>query len=634
MPMSEQLLDIVIIAKMNTSIRFMSTLESIINQVYSSVNIVVVDVNDYGSEYSLGLQEDLSAFKNIEYKKMDSSSSMSEIRNFMLECLKGEYVAFLTANDTWDICTAQAVIKEFEKNPDKNAVLINGYLTDERKAEILEELLIKHDKSALKNLILDNLPVMSAQIIYRKKGLKDAGGFDDDFDLLCDADMLLRLSRKNDVLLIPEILCQCRITESFRNFEWKLYLELKKLRMKHLDLYLTDKNIDLKFYKNMIVLSKKNFLWLDFISYNALYFIKAPLKTFMMIIRLFGRIFWYIILWIRMELSMFGDKIDLRFNIGKDKKVKRKYYASNNQDRGADLTFISAADFNVKSPYEYAFNKKIQYIKIPEHVTTIKKGMFYGCEGLVAVELPKSVTGIEAHAFQNCINLRHIKLAENSRLGKIGDYAFAGCVSLEEINLPMVSEIGAYVFAGCQSLKKLWFGNNHYFSSLIEKIPAYAFAGCKSLVSVEFDNNSMLEVIDKNAFYGCSNLKKILITGRVKKLGDHAFAGCSELETVAILNIDTVETIGKGAFMHCKKLSYFQFPSDLKRIRTRTFYGCTKLKSVKIPKKILSINYKAFCNCPMLKEAVILNGDVMISAKAFDKHTKVYLKDSTDTNHI
>ena len=58
---------------------------------------MVVDINDQDSDYSLGLQEDLAAYKDIEYIKMDSSASTAKIRNIMLKCLEGEYIAFLTA---------------------------------------------------------------------------------------------------------------------------------------------------------------------------------------------------------------------------------------------------------------------------------------------------------------------------------------------------------------------------------------------------------------------------------------------------------------------------------------------------------------------------------------------------------
>jgi len=632
--MSEPLLSVVIIAKKNTSLRFIDTLESIKNQNYSPVKVVVVDINEQDSEYSLGLQEDLAVYKNIEYIKLDPSCPMAKIRNHMLECLESEYIAFLTANDTWNFNTAQTIIREFEENPDINAVCMNGNLFDERKANILVEPLIENEAYDYSKWIFYNPAKSSAQVVYRTEGILDAGGFDEEFDCLCDADMLIRLGKKDGVLIKPEIMCECHITDCLRDYERKLFTELKKIRIKYLDLYLQDRIMTQKFYEKMAILSRKNYMWLDYIIYNVLRFINAPLKTLSMIIRKFSKLVLYIILWMRRDLSIAKDIININYNINYHKVKKNKNPASEIDTSDVNVTFASAREFIEQSPFKYAFNKKIRSIKIPEHVTVIKKGMFYGCEGLVCVEIPASVIRIEAHAFQNCTNLRQIKFAENSRLSKIGSFTFAGCIFLEEVNLPPVTEIGSFAFAQCHSLRLLRFGNSYFFPSGIEKIPRYTFAGCKRLPSVEFDNNSLLETIDNKAFFGCSNLKKIVVTGNLKKIGDYAFAFCSELESVAILNIDAVEAIGKGAFMHCRKLPYFQFPNDIKRIRPRTFYGCLRLKSVKIPKKILSINYQAFGNCPMLKDAVILSGDVMISAKAFDKHTKIQIKESVDTNHI
>jgi len=634
MIMSEPLLNVVIIAKTNTSLRFMNTLKSIMNQEYSPIKIVVVDVNDQDSDYSLGLQEDLAAYKDVEYIKMDSSWHPAKIRNHMLECMEGEYIAFLTANDTWDSKAAQTVIRELEENPDLNAVCMNGNLIDERRADINEEPLIEKEAYHYSKWILYNPARTSSQVVYRTEGIAEAGGFDEELDCLCDADMLLRLGKKNGVLIKSENMCECRMTESFRDYERKLFNELKKIRLKYLELYLQDRMRTQKFYEKMTVLSKINYMWLDFITYKLLCFINAPIKSMAKTMKKFGRFVRYIILWLRRDLSIVKDIIGIRYNVRYHKVKKKKYRMSEKEDTGVNVTFMSAREYNGQSPFDFAFNNKIRSVKIPEHVTTIKKGMFYGCESLVSVEIPASVTRIEAHAFQNCISLRNIKFAENSRLGKIGSFVFAGCISLEEIDLPPVAEIGSYIFAQCSSLKNLRFGQSHYFSPAIERIPRYAFAGCGKLPAVEFDGNSLLETIENKAFFGCRRLKKIVITGKLKKVGDYAFAYCSELESVAILNIDAVETIGKGAFMHCRKLPYFQFPSDIKRIRTRTFYGCSKLKSVKIPKKTLSINYQAFGRCPMLKNAVILSGDIMISAKAFDKHTKIQIKESVDTSQI
>lgn len=632
--MSEKLLNIVIIAKNNTSLRFRHTLKSLINQEYSPISITVADINEEDSDYSLGLQEDLTSYKDVCYIKLDSSLRTSEVRNFMLRRLKGKYVAFLNANDFWDKKAAWTIIREMEENQNINAVCMNGYLKDERKADISEEFLINKEAYDISKWVFYNPARMPAQLIYRIESLIKAGGFDEKLDVLCDADMVLRLSKSGGVIIKPELFCKCLLTESFTDYELKLFTELKKLRLKFLELYLRDRKLNLKFYEKMAELAGKNYMWLDFIMFRFLCFINSPLKSLFRAIKSVCRFIRFAFFLILRELSISNDRIFIRYKIRFESTEKIREKSVGKNGGTINLTFSSAGEFNSIKPLKYAFNNKIRSVKIPEHVTTIKKGMFYGCENLAFVEIPDSVTKIEAHAFHNCINLRNVKFGKNSRLTKIGNFAFAGCKSLKEINLPQVNEIGSFAFARCCSLVTMRFGESRYFPADIERIPRYAFAGCKNLISVEFENNSWLESIDNYAFYGCSSLKKAVVTGMLKKVGNYAFAFCIELESAAILNIDAVETIGKGAFMHCRKLAYFQFPVNLKRVRAKTFYGCLNLKSVKIPKKVLSINYKAFGDCTKLKYAVILSESAVISAKAFDKHTRVRIQESTGTKEF
>ena len=83
--MSELLLNVVIIAKENTSIRFLTTLESIINQEYYPIKIIVVDLNEQNSLYSFGLQEDLIDYKQVKYLKLDDKLSLAEVRNNIID---------------------------------------------------------------------------------------------------------------------------------------------------------------------------------------------------------------------------------------------------------------------------------------------------------------------------------------------------------------------------------------------------------------------------------------------------------------------------------------------------------------------------------------------------------------------
>ena len=73
-------------------------------------------------------------------------------------------------------------------------------------------------------------------------------------------------------------------------------------------------------------------------------------------------------------------------------------------------------------------------------------------EALVIVEIPDSVTEIEAVAFADCERIAKVIIP--SHVTSIGDGAFCGCSSLVAVNIPdSVMLIGGLAFAGCSSLR-------------------------------------------------------------------------------------------------------------------------------------------------------------------------------------
>lgn len=124
--MSNALLNVVIIAKMNTSLRFLRTLESVMAQVYTPIRVVVVDANEQDSMHSLGLQEDVSIYPEVDYLKINQAFSMAEIRNYLLSKLDGEYIAFLNDNDSWDQAMALSQIKSLRRMTQRSHPVLMG----------------------------------------------------------------------------------------------------------------------------------------------------------------------------------------------------------------------------------------------------------------------------------------------------------------------------------------------------------------------------------------------------------------------------------------------------------------------------------------------------------------------------
>ena len=82
----------------------------------------------------------------------------------------------------------------------------------------------------------------------------------------------------------------------------------------------------------------------------------------------------------------------------------------------------------------YPRGKHANTFDIPDGVTEIKKGAFFGCASITAIDLPNSVTEIGGRAFQGCSNLTTIIIP--NRVMKISRGTFSECTNLATAIFP------------------------------------------------------------------------------------------------------------------------------------------------------------------------------------------------------
>ena len=80
----------------------------------------------------------------------------------------------------------------------------------------------------------------------------------------------------------------------------------------------------------------------------------------------------------------------------------------------------------------YINGEEVIKLVIPESVTTIESGVFYGCSALTSVTIPSSVTSIGSSVFRECSGLTSITIPES--VTSIGQYAFSGCEGIKTVN--------------------------------------------------------------------------------------------------------------------------------------------------------------------------------------------------------
>lgn len=98
------------------------------------------------------------------------------------------------------------------------------------------------------------------------------------------------------------------------------------------------------------------------------------------------------------------------------------------------------------------------------------------------------------------------------------------------------------------------------------------------------------------------NLKEIIVPDTVTKIGDSAFYGCSELKKVVLPERLESQTL-KATFSNCSSLTAIKIPEGVKTLDT-TFAGCSALTDVTLPEGVTKLYY-TFEECTSLKSLAI-----------------------------
>ncbi len=285
-----------------------------------------------------------------------------------------------------------------------------------------------------------------------------------------------------------------------------------------------------------------------------------------------------------------------------------------------------------------------EWYKMPESVSIVLtsakqllNSAFIDCACLTDIEIPSTLTLLDADVFKNCVNLEKVEFVtvqdEDGQdvvwnLEKIGYAAFANCTKLEKIELPVsVDILDENAFLCCSSLKRIVTQGNVNDALVVREIrfAAFRFAFAATVNNFYFPTSENvvvkiegLEVLGAGAFresnvnvVRISNIEADPVEGtearELKKINEWTFFDCNELTTLVLP--DTIETIGSYGVAANEKLTAFRMPKAINFIGGYAFSDCTALtvlndndEEVLEFNKGVEIGNSAFENCARLKE--------------------------------
>lgn len=129
-----------------------------------------------------------------------------------------------------------------------------------------------------------------------------------------------------------------------------------------------------------------------------------------------------------------------------------------------------------------------------------------------------------------------------------------------------------------------------------------------------------IQRIEKGAFQGNENVKRIIMPNSIIFIGPRAFAECPKLEEVVFS--DNLQVLGQNSFRNCSKLAKIKIPSYVKTVFPGTFDRNTNLYSISLSGNLDYLSADAFNNCDNVKELNI-DGITRLDYNAFIGKTSI-----------
>lgn len=310
--------------------------------------------------------------------------------------------------------------------------------------------------------------------------------------------------------------------------------------------------------------------------------------------------------------------------------------------------------------YAFAYLPSMQYLEIPENVTTMGTDIFYQSNNLKTLKMnavvPPMVGSFNGtsqrkvyvpdgslHAYRLATPWNNYVLVggegtsvsiDHVAAGELGHFILDKATYLQEVNkLTVVSgNLNSDDWKTLKSMTNLveldisgmtvtsipssafsdrWGLEKIILPKKLEAIGNHAFSGT-GLKEIELPEG--LTTLDYNAFSYCASLSSVKIHGKVERISPSSFYSCSNLQKVELA--EGIKFIDNQAFYHCGRLQSINFPSTLTSIGYESFRE-TDLREINIPGSVENIDNYAFYRNKNLEKLTFGEGLANIGANAF-----------------
>jgi glycosyltransferase involved in cell wall biosynthesis len=181
--------------------------ESVLSQTFTQWELLIVD--DGSTDHTPEAVRPFLPHARIRYFRSDKLGQ-SRAKNLGLRLSRGEFIAFLDADDAWEPTKLEKQLALFRQQPELGVVFCRRSLIDEQN----RPLPMKPSSPPPRGRILDRMFVQNhvcfSSVVVRRVVFSHVGAFDPQWDLAIDFDLWLRVAKHYSFDFVDEPLVQYR----------------------------------------------------------------------------------------------------------------------------------------------------------------------------------------------------------------------------------------------------------------------------------------------------------------------------------------------------------------------------------------------------------------------------------------
>lgn len=185
--------------------RYLSeAIESVLNQTHANWELIFWD--NQSTDRSACIANSYQDAR-VKYFRAKKHTPLYEARNLALTKSKGDFIAFLDADDVWFRTKLERQLRCFE-NPDVGISCTNYFLEVHGKNRSIGHKKRKSEGFVLERLLKDYFVLMSSLMIRRSVLVASKSTFNKSYQIIGDFDLVIRLAGKNQLSYLesPEVL--------------------------------------------------------------------------------------------------------------------------------------------------------------------------------------------------------------------------------------------------------------------------------------------------------------------------------------------------------------------------------------------------------------------------------------------